>query len=181
MRELHLHELISQSLDEALSAEESRLLRTHLQTCNSCQVAWTQLHALDTLLKREPPALPSDGFAERVLAQAHAHDARRSTRRYIFSVGALALAATIGLTVTAFSVVFYPVLWAALLDLLVSVVALTATLVVLALAFVRALEQVLGANTLFALTLFALALTALWTRVAFGNSPFARPIPISEV
>ena len=59
-------ELISASLDGALTPEEQEKLDAHLSECLDCRTMWEQLSALEPELMELSE--PSEGFADRVLA-----------------------------------------------------------------------------------------------------------------
>ena len=61
-------ELISASLDGALTPEEQEKLDAHLSECPDCRTMWEQLSALEPELMELSE--PSEGFANRVLAAA---------------------------------------------------------------------------------------------------------------
>ena len=61
-------ELISASLDGALTPEEQEKLDAHLSECPDCRTMWEQLSALEPELMELSE--PSEGFADRVLAAA---------------------------------------------------------------------------------------------------------------
>ena len=61
-------DLISYSLDGALTEEEQRRLDRHLAQCPDCRALWEQLSGLDgALMELEAPA---PDFADRVMAAA---------------------------------------------------------------------------------------------------------------
>ena len=61
-------ELISASLDGALTPEDQEKLDAHLSECPDCRAMWEQLSALEPELMELSE--PSEGFADRVLAAA---------------------------------------------------------------------------------------------------------------
>ena len=60
-------ELISASLDGALTPEEQAQLDAHLSECPDCRAMWEQLSGLEPELMELDA--PSDGFADRVMAE----------------------------------------------------------------------------------------------------------------
>lgn len=62
-------EKIYRYFDEMLSEEESRVLLTHIQQCESCANLYSEIKAVNDLLKEEAAlAAPPEGFSSRVMA-----------------------------------------------------------------------------------------------------------------
>jgi anti-sigma factor RsiW len=95
--------LLEQRLDGALAPAVEQAVADHLNTCPTCHADWTAAEDLQSLLRDLPVAPARPGFADRVLARAHARvaasDDRAHTGRRIGYGTRRALALAAGLLV----------------------------------------------------------------------------------
>jgi anti-sigma factor RsiW len=171
------------ALDQALTPEETRVLREHLRTCTSCAREWAALLNAHETLSAAPLLAPPAGFTDRVLTRV-AMQQERSSPLAVFVKTVLVLAAIViaALIVAALplTIVFYPGIWAALLQTCLSFVALLTVLLDLAFALARLIAALIGGGTLLALTLFAILLFVIWVRLVSNPAPFNRLIRATE-
>lgn len=72
-----LVEQLTDYLDDALTPEQSELVRGHLALCDGCSAHLAQLRAAVGLIERTPPELPSPDREERLTALFREWAARR--------------------------------------------------------------------------------------------------------
>ena len=70
-------QLMSLSLDDALTADKARQLQTHLDGCQSCQAKWTSMKCVSQLFTDAPLVPPPAGFAAKVSQRLAQREARR--------------------------------------------------------------------------------------------------------
>jgi anti-sigma factor RsiW len=169
-------QVMSLSLDEALTADEARQLQMHLERCQSCQAKRISMERISQLFADAPPMPPPTGFAARLsqrLAQREAH--RRGVLGGVIlfmgtiSLTVLALPAIIGAFMTLEQLFSYSPLLSHGLQLILKLVSIVRPLVKAGWLVITALLSPSGHPILVSYALVVFALTALWVRLVSGR------------
>ena len=72
-----ISQLMSLSLDDALTADKAHQLQMHLDGCQSCQAKWIYMQRISQLFADAPLAPPPAGFAAKVGQRLAQRQARR--------------------------------------------------------------------------------------------------------
>ena len=83
-----IEDLMALSLDEAIDADEQRVLETHLASCEHCRSAWHAMREASTLLSLSPMVAPPANFAHNVLQELE--NRRERSRRWLRGFAAAA-------------------------------------------------------------------------------------------
>lgn len=169
-------QLMSLSLDDALTTERARQLQRHLDRCQSCQAKWTSMRRISQLFAEAPLVPPPTGFAARVsqrLAQ------REGRRRWILGgmilfMGLIALAvlvcpAIIGAFRALAQLPSYSLLLRHGLQLTLKLISIGRPFVKAIQLAITALLSPSGRPILASYSLVVFVLTALWVRLVSGR------------
>ncbi|HID65025.1 MAG TPA: hypothetical protein EYP49_20085 [Anaerolineae bacterium] len=168
-------QLMSLSLDEALTAEEARQLQMHLDRCQSCQARWTSMKRISQLLADAPLVPPPTGFAAKVSQRLAQRQARRQwvLGGMILFMGTislivLTLPAIIGTFMTLEQLLSYSPLLSHV-QLILKLISIGRPLVKAGWLALTALLSPSGQPILASYSLAVFALTALWVRLVISQ------------
>ncbi|HIC93845.1 MAG TPA: hypothetical protein EYP09_06305 [Anaerolineae bacterium] len=161
--------LMSLALDHALSEDEARRLKAHLEKCPACREEWRAMQRASRLLAEAPLVAPPPGFAARVSRRLARREARK--RRILggaallvgsLSSGALLLPALVGLLALLWQLFDQPYLVGYGLQLMAQLIAVAGAWGKACWLMIRAILLAPVQPALLAYSLLTLALTALW-------------------
>ena len=169
-------QLMSLSLDEALTADKARQLQMHLERCQSCQAKWISMERISQLFADAPLVPPPTGFAAKVSQRL----AQREARRWGVLGGVILFMGTISLTVLALPAIIsafmaleqlfsYPTLLSHGPQLMLKLVSIGRTLVKAGWLILTSLFSPSGQPILASYSLAVFALTALWVRLVISR------------
>jgi len=168
-------QLMSLSLDEALTADKARQLQMHLDRCQSCQAKWISMERISQLFTDAPLVPPPAGFAAKVSQRLAQREARRRgvlggviLFMGIFSVIVLALPAIIGAFTALEQLFSYPLLLSHGPQLILKLISIGRPLVKAGWLAITALLSPSGRPILASYSLVVFVLTALWVRLVSG-------------
>lgn len=165
-------QLMSLSLDDALTADKARQLQMHLDGCQSCQAKWIYMERISQLFADAPLAPPPAGFAAKVSQRL----AQRQARRRVvlggvilfmgtISLAALALPAIISAPMALEQLCSYSLLLSHGLQLVLKLISVGRPLVKAGWLVLTAVLSPSGRPVLAFYSLAVFALTALWVRL----------------
>ena len=165
-------QLMSLSLDEALTLDEARQLQMHLERCQSCQAKWISMERISRLFADAPLVPPPTGFAAKVSQRLAQREARR---RWVLG-GVILFMGTISLTVLALPAIIgalmaleqlfsYSPLLSHGLQLILKLISIGRPLVKAGWLVLTSLFSPFGQPILVSYSLAVFALTALWVRL----------------
>ncbi len=169
-------QLISLSLDNASTAEETRQLQMHLDCCQSCQAKWTSMKRISQLFADAPLVPPPAGFVAKVSQRLAQHQARR--QRLLggvilfigtISLAALALPAIISAPMALEQLCSYSLLLSHGLQLMLKLISVGRPLVKAGWLVLTAILSPSGRPILASYSLAVFALTALWVYLVSGR------------
>jgi anti-sigma factor RsiW len=169
-------QLMSLSLDDALTADKASQLQMHLDGCQSCQAKWISMERISRLFADAPLVPPPAGFAAKVTQRL----AQRQARRRGLLGGVILFMGAISLTVLALpAIISAPTALEQLLScslVLSHGLQLTLRLITIGRPLVKAgwltitaLLSPSGRLVLASYSLAVFALTALWVRLVSGR------------
>jgi hypothetical protein len=169
-------QLMSLSLDDALTADGRRQLQMHLDRCQSCQAKWISMERISQLFTDAPLLPPPAGFAARVSQRL----AQRQARRRGLLGGVILFMGTISLTVLALpAIISAPTALEQLfscslalshgLQLVLKLISVGRPLVKVSWLVLTAIFSPSGRPILASYSLAVFALTALWVRLVSGR------------
>ena len=169
-------QLMSLSLDDALTADEARQLQMHLDRCQSCQAKWISMERISQLFADAPLVPPPTGFAAKVSQRL----AQREARRRGVLGGVILFMGTISLTVLILPAIIgafmaleqlfsYSPLLSHGLQLILKLISIVRPLVKAGWLVLTALLSPSGQPILASYSLAVFALTALWVRLVSGR------------
>jgi hypothetical protein len=168
-------QLMSLSLDEALTANEARQLQIHLNRCQSCQAKWISMERISQLFADAPLVPPPTGFAAKVSQRLTQREARRAVLGGMIllmgtiSLTVLALPAIIGTFMTLEQLLSCSPLLSYGLQLILKLISIGRPLVKAGWLAITALLSPSGQPILASYALAVFALTALWVRLVSGR------------
>jgi len=169
-------QLMSLSLDEALTADEACQLQIHLDRCQSCQAKWISMERVSQLFADAPLVPPPTGFAARASQRLAQREARRRgvlggviLFMGTISLTVLALPAIIGAFMTLGQLFSYSPLLSHGLQLILKLISIGRPLVKAGWLTIIALLSPSGQPILASYSLAVFALTALWVRLVSGR------------
>jgi hypothetical protein len=165
-------QLMSLSLDDALTADEARQLQMHLDGCQSCQAKWISMKRISQLFADAPLVPPPTGFAAKVNQRLAQREARR---RWLLG-GMILLVGTIALAVLVLPVIIgactalvrlssYSLLLSHGLQLILKLISIGRPFVKAGRLTITALLSPSGRPILISYSLAIFALTAFWVRL----------------
>jgi anti-sigma factor RsiW len=165
-------QLMSLSLDEALTADEARRLQMHLDRCQNCQVKWISMKRVSQCFADAPLVPPPTGFAAKVSQRLAQREARRRgvLGGLILLIGtisltALVLPAIIGAFISLEQLLSCPPLLSHGLQLILKLTSIGRPLVKAGQLVLTSLFSPAGQPILASYSLAVFALTALWVRL----------------
>jgi hypothetical protein len=164
-------QLMSLSLDEALTPDKARQLQMHLERCQSCQAKWISMERISQLFADAPLVPPPTGFAVKVSQRLAQREARRGVLGGVIllmgtiSLTVLALPATIGAFMTLEQLFSYSPLLSHGLQLILKLISIGRPLVKAGWLVLTSLFSSFGQPILVSYSLAVFALTALWVRL----------------
>ena len=169
-------QLMSLSLDDALTADKALQLQMHLDGCQSCQARWASMKRVSQLFTDAPLVPPPAGFAAKVSQRLAQREARRRgilggviLFMGIVSLMVLALPAIIGTVMTLEQLPSYSLLLGHGLQLIPKLVSIGRPLVKAGWLAITALLSPSGKLILVSYSLVVFVLTALWVRLVSGR------------
>lgn len=169
MRCQEVGQLMSLSLDEALTADEIRQLQTHLDDCQSCQARWAMMQRISQLFAAAPLMPPPAGFAARVSQRLAQRQARRrwllggmSLFTALISLAVLLLPTIMGICMALEQLPGYSLWLSHGLQLMLKLISVVRPLAKAVWMAIAALFSPSGQSILAAYALAVFALTALW-------------------
>jgi predicted anti-sigma-YlaC factor YlaD len=171
-----ISQLMSLSLDDALTADETRQLQMHLDRCQSCQARWTAMKRISQLFADAPLVPPPMGFAAKVSQRLAQREARRRgvLGGIVLLIGTislivLALPALVGAFMALEQLFSYSPLLSHGLQLTLKLISIGLPMVKAGRLALTALFSPSGQPILIAYSLAVFALTALWARLVSGR------------
>jgi anti-sigma factor RsiW len=165
-------QLMSLSLDEALTPDEARQLQTHLEHCQSCQAKWVSMERISQLFADAPLVPPPTGFAAKVSQRLAQREARRRwvlggmiLCMGIISLVVLVFPAIIGAFTALEQILSCSPLLGYGLQMVLKLVFIGRSLVKAGWLAITALLSPSGQPILASYSLAVFALTALWVRL----------------
>ena len=164
-------QLMSLSLDEALTPDKARQLQMHLERCQSCQAKWISMERISQLFADAPLVPPPTGFAVKVSQRLAQREARRGVLGGVIllmgtiSLTVLALPATIGAFMALEQLFSYSPLLSHGLQLILKLISIGRPLVKAGWLVLTSLFSSFGQPILVSYSLAVFALTALWVRL----------------
>ena len=164
-------QLMSLSLDEALTPDKARQLQMHLERCQSCQAKWISMERISQLFADAPLVPPPTGFATKVSQRLAQREARRGVLGGVIllmgtiSLTVLALPATIGAFMALEQLFSYSPLLSHGLQLILKLISIGRPLVKAGWLVLTSLFSSFGQPILVSYSLAVFALTALWVRL----------------
>jgi predicted anti-sigma-YlaC factor YlaD len=165
-------QLMSLSLDKALTANEARQLQMHLGGCQSCQAKWISMERISQLFAAAPLVPPPTGFAIKVSQRLAQREARRRwvlggmiLFMGIISLAVLVFPAIIGTFVNLVQLVSYGPLLGHGLQLMLKLISISRPLLKAGWLAITALLSPSGRPILISYSLTVFVLTALWVRL----------------
>jgi anti-sigma factor RsiW len=170
-------QLMSLSLDDALTADKARQLQMHLDGCQSCQAKWIYMERISQLFADAPLAPPPAGFAAKVSQRL----AQRQARRRGLLGGMILFMGAISLTMLALPAIisaplaleqlfsFSPLALSHGLQLVLKLISVGRPLVKAGWLVLTAVLSPSGRPVLASYSLAVFALTALWVRLVSGR------------
>ena len=164
-------QLMSLSLDEALTPDKARGLQMHLERCQSCQAKWNSMERISQLFADAPLVPPPTGFAVKVSQRLAQREARRGVLGGVIllmgtiSLTVLALPATIGAFMALEQLFSYSPLLSHGLQLILKLISIGRPLVKAGWLVLTSLFSSFGQPILVSYSLAVFALTALWVRL----------------
>jgi hypothetical protein len=169
-------QLMSLSLDDALTPDKARQLHMHLDGCQICRAKWTSMKRISQLFADAPMVPPPAGFAAKVSRRLAQHEARRQgvLGGMILVMGtisliALVLPATIGAFMALEQLFSYAPLFSHGLQLIPKLISIGRPLVKAGWLVLTSLFSPSGRPILASYSLVVFVLTALWARLVSGR------------
>ena len=171
-----ISQLMSLSLDDALTTDEARQLQIHLDRCQGCQAKWISMERISQLFANALLVPPPTGFAAKVNQRLAQREARRRWLlggmilfMGIISLTLLALPAIIGAFMALEQLPSYSLLLSHGLHLILKLISIGRPLVKAGWLVLTALFSLSGRPILVFYSLVVFALTALWVRLVSGR------------
>jgi len=169
-------QLMSLSLDDALTTDEARQLQMHLERCQGCQAKWNSMKRISQLFADAPLVPPPAGFAAKVSQRLAQREARRRwilggliLLLGIIALAVLALPAIIGAFMTLLQLLSCSPLLSHGPQLILKLISIGRPLVKAVWLAITALVSPSGHPILVSYSLVVFALTALWVRLVSGR------------
>jgi hypothetical protein len=168
-------QLMSLSLDEALTPDKARQLQMHLEHCQSCQAKWISMERISQLFADAPLVPPPTGFATKVSQRLAQREALRGVLGGVIllvgtiSLTALALPTTIGAFIALEQLFSCSPLLSHGLQLILKLISIGRPLVKAGWLVLTSLFSPFGQPILVSYSLIVFALTALWVRLVSGR------------
>jgi predicted anti-sigma-YlaC factor YlaD len=169
-------QLMSLSLDDALTTDEARQLQMHLDRCQSCQAKWDSMARISCLFADAPLVPPPTGFVAKVSQRLAQREARRRgiLGGVILFMGTiclmvLALPAIIGAFTALEQLFSYFPLLSHGMQLILKLISIGRPLVKAGWLVLTALLSPSGQPILVSYSLAVFVLTALWVRLVSGR------------
>ena len=169
-------QLMSLSLDDALTADEARQLQMHLGFCQSCQARWISMKRISQLFTDAPMVPPPADFAVKVSQRLAQREARR---RWILGglillmgiivLAVLALPAIIAARTALEQLPIYSLLLSHGLQLILKLISVARPLAKAGWLAITALLSPSGRPILISYSFAVFALTAFWVRLVSGQ------------
>lgn len=182
-----ISQLMSLSLDDALTSDETRQLQRHLGHCQSCQAKWTSMKRISQLFAGAPLVPPPAGFAAKVSQRLAQREARR---RWVLggmilfmgtiSLAVLALPAIIGAYTALQQLSSCSLLLNHGLQLILKLISIGRPLVKAGWLAITALLSPSGQPLLASYSLAIFALTALWAYLVSGQQRGYREVRLAH-
>lgn len=171
-----ISQLMSLSLDDALTADKARQLQMHLESCQSCQAKWTSMKRISQLFADASMVPPPAGFAARVSQRLAQREARRRGLLGgvilfigIITLTGLALPAIIGAVTALEQLLSYSPLLGYGPLLILKLISIGRPLIKAGWLAITALFSPSGQPILVSYSLVVFVLTALWVRLVSGR------------